>query len=130
MKDVTHTPLLESITRGEIDGYPYDLQHDYQCIKIQLDAAEKKLQLRFTNDDFKVIIDFHQVTMTNFSIYPEKTGSRGILEHFYRGKFKYNNNFHEMTSQGKYYYYLAIGEQDTIELFAKNVTLSLSRLNS
>jgi hypothetical protein len=127
MKDVTHAPLFESMMRGEIDGHLYDLQNDFQCIKMHLDGSDKKLQLRFTNDDFKIIIEFHQATITNFSMHPEKSGT---LEHFYRGQFKYNNNLHEMTAQGKYYYYLALGERDAIELFAKSVTLSLSRLNS
>lgn len=130
MKDVTHTPLGESLLRGEIDGNHYDLQNDFQCIKIQLDGSDKKLQLRFTNDDFKIIVEFHQVTITNFTIHPEKSGSSGTLEHFHRGQFKYNNNLHEMTAQGKYYYYLALEERDAIELFAKSVTISLSRLNS
>lgn len=130
MKEVTHTPLLETLLRGEIDGHPYDLQNDFQCIKIQLDGSDKKLQLRFTNDDFKIIVEFHQATITNFTVHPEKSGNCGTLEHFYRGQFKYNNNLHEMTAQGKYYYYLSLGERDAIELFAKSVTLSLSRLNS
>lgn len=130
MKDVTHTPLFESMMVGEIDGQPYDLHNDFQCIKIQLDPTDKKLQLRFTNDDYKIIIEFHQATITNFTIHPEKTSDSGTLDQFYRGRFKYNNNLHEMTAQGKYYYYLSLLEKDAIELFAKSVTLSLSRLNS
>ena len=130
MKDVTQTPLFECIMSGEIDDTPYDLHNDYQCIKIQLDAAEKKLQLRFTNDDYKVIVEFYQVTITNFTIHPEKSAESGTLEHFYRGRFEFNNNLHEITALGEYYYYLALMERDVIELFAKRVTLSKSRLNS
>ncbi|NLR61531.1 hypothetical protein HGH93_25745 [Chitinophaga polysaccharea] len=130
MKDVTHTPLFECMMTGEIDGYPYDLHNDYQCIKIHLNGAEKKLQLRFINDDYKIIVEFHQVTVTNFAISPEKTGETGTLDQFYRGRFKFNNNLHEISSSGKYYYYLALLENNTIELLAKRVTMAISRLNS
>ncbi|MET3875549.1 MULTISPECIES: hypothetical protein [Chitinophaga] len=130
MKDVTHTPLFESILQGEIDGNYYDLHNDYQCIKIKLDPEEKLLQLRFTNDDFKIIAEFHQATITSFSIHPERTADSSTLDQFYRGKFKYNNNLHEITAQGKYYYYLSFLGNDAIELFSKRVTLTFSRLNS
>jgi len=129
MKDVTHTPLFESILQGEIDGNVYDLENDYQCIKMHLDGAEKKLQLRFINDDYKIIVEFHQATITCFTILPEKSGGTS-LSGFYRGQFKYNNNLHEITAQGKYYYYLSFLGNDAIELFAKRVTLTFSRLNS
>ncbi|MFX1703251.1 hypothetical protein PV783_04820 [Chitinophaga sp. CC14] len=130
MKDVTHTPLFECILRGEIDGSSYDLENDYQCIKMQLDGAEKKLQLRFINDDYKIILEFYQTTITCFTILPEKSSGSTSLTSFYRGQFKFNNNLHEITAQGKYYYYLSFLGNDAIELFAKRVTLSLSRLNS
>lgn len=130
MKDVTHTPLFESILRGEIDGNYYDLHNDYQCIKIKLDPMEKLLQLRFTNDDFKIIAEFHHATITSFSFHPERTADSSTLDQFYRGRFKYNNNLHEITAQGKYYYYLSFLGTDTIELFSKRVTLTFSRLNS
>lgn len=130
MKDVTHTPLFESIMQGEIDGNAYDLENDYQCIKMHLDGAEKKLQLRFINDDYKIIVEFHQATITCFTILPEKNSGGTSLANFYRGQFKYNNNLHEITAQGKYYYYLSFLGNDAIELFAKRVTLTFSRLNS
>lgn len=72
MKDVTHTPLFECIMSGEIESSYYDLHNDYQCIKMQLDPTQKILQLRFTNDDFKIIVEFHQATITSFTFILKK----------------------------------------------------------
>jgi hypothetical protein len=130
MKDVTHTPLFECIMSGEINGSPYDLHNDYECIKIQHDATQRTLELRFVNDDYKIIVEFYQVTITNFTINTSKTADSGTLSLFYRGRFEKNNNLHEITELGEYYFYLALLEKDAIELFARQVTLKMSRLNS
>ncbi|PSL49652.1 hypothetical protein CLV51_101987 [Chitinophaga niastensis] len=130
MKDVTHTALFECIMSGEINGSLYDLHNDYECIKIQHDATQKTLELRFVNDDYKIIVEFYQVTITNFTINPSRTAESSTLDLFYRGRFERNNNLHEVTDLGEYYFYLAWLEHDAIELFAKQVTLKMSRLNS
>jgi len=129
MKDVTHTELFEPMVHGEIGGAYYDLQNDFSCIKFTYNAEEKKLELRFVNDDYKLIITFSQSTLAYTNINPGKSGDKG-LEHFYRGRFEWNNNMHEMTEHGEYFFYLLFQNGDAINVQARQAVMELSLLNS
>lgn len=127
-KDVTHTALFDTLLSGEIGDMYYDLHNDFECIRITYSLIEKKLELRFTNDDDRIIITFHDARLGGCSLHP--TQARSTMDLFYRGRFEMNNNLHEMTSKGEYYYYLAFLEQDKLEVFARQVVMEMSRLNS
>ncbi|CAL1521424.1 hypothetical protein [Chitinophaga sp. MM2321] len=130
MKDITHSELFETLVNGEIDGEYYDLHNDYQCIKISCNAAEKKVEMRFINDDYKIIVTFSQATIVNCVFNPGKPPGGNTLDLFFRGRFEKNNNLHEMTDLGEYYYHIKFQEDDILEIFARQVVLKMSRLNS
>ncbi|MBC9931325.1 hypothetical protein [Chitinophaga qingshengii] len=127
-KDVTHTILFDTLLSGEIGDMYYDLHNDFECIRISYSLLEKKLELRFTNDDDRIIVTFYDARLGVCSFHP--TQPRSTLDLFHRGRFEMNNNLHEMTSRGEYYYCLSFMETDKLEVFARQVVMEMSRLNS
>ncbi|MCW3462750.1 hypothetical protein [Chitinophaga nivalis] len=130
VKDITHATLFETLMSGDIDGSPYHLHHDYQCIKIAYDTTEKRLELRFINDDDRIVLEFKQATIASFRFNPLKLRTCDTLISFHRGEFLRNNNLHEVTEQGEFYFLLELLEDDAITVFAKQVLLRKSNLNS
>lgn len=127
-KDVTHTVLFDTLLSGEIGDMYYDLHNDFKCIRITYSLMAKKLELRFTNDDDRIVITFVDARLGSCSINPTQPGS--ILTLFYRSHFEMNNNHHEMTSKGEYYYQLEFLEEAKLEVFARQVVMDMTRLNS
>lgn len=129
IKDVTHTELFETLLYGEIGGAYYDLHNDFSCIKFTYNADVKELELRFVNDDYKLIITFRQSTLAYTNINPGKSGEKG-LELFYRGRFERNNNMHEMSESGEYFFYMLFRNGDAMNILARQAAMELSLLNS
>nr|WP_295868824.1 hypothetical protein [uncultured Chitinophaga sp.] len=127
-KDVTHAVLFDTLVSGEIGDRYYDLHNDFECIRITYSLMEKKLELRFTNDDDRIVITFYDARLASCNLHP--TQPRSVLDLFHRGHFEMNNNHHEMTSKGEYYYCLSFLEDDNVEVFARQVVMEMRRLNS
>ncbi|NML36509.1 hypothetical protein HHL17_04805 [Chitinophaga sp. G-6-1-13] len=127
-KDVTHTALFDTLLSGEIGDMYYDLHNDFECIRITYSLIEKKLELRFINDDDRIVITFLDARLGGCSLNPAQPGSTLAL--FYRSHFEMNNNHHEMTSKGEYYYQLEFLEETKLEVFARQVVMEMTRLNS
>lgn len=127
-KDVTHTVLFDTLLSGEIGDMYYDLHNDFECIRLSYSLMERKLELRFTNDDNRIVITFHDARLGACSFNPTQPGS--TIDLFYRGRFEMNNNLHEMTSKAEYYYYLEFLEDTKLEVFARQVVMEMTRLNS
>ncbi|QJB34761.1 hypothetical protein HF329_27065 [Chitinophaga oryzae] len=127
-KDVTHAALFDTLLSGEIGDRYYDLHNDFECIRITYSLMEKKLELRFTNDDDRIVITFLDARMAGCNLHPVQP--RSIINLFHRGHFEMNNNYHEMTSKGEYYYCLSFSEDDKLEVFARQVVMEMKKLNS
>ncbi|WP_212001427.1 hypothetical protein [Chitinophaga sp. HK235] len=130
IKDVTHIELFETLLSGDIGDMYYDLHNDFECIRITYSLVEKKLELRFINDDYKLIVSFLGARLGHCNFNPTKPGKGNDMDLFYRGRFEMNNNLHEMTSKGEYYFYISFLEGDALEIFSRQALLELSRLNA
>ena len=71
MINVTSIPLFENLIQYKFNNIYYDFHNDYYCQKLFYSDNELFIYLNHIEENKNVIFNFINVTIANFSFYPQ-----------------------------------------------------------
>ena len=71
MINVTSIPLFENLIQYKFNNIYYDFHNDYYCQKLSYFDNELFIYLNHIEENKNVIFNFINVTIANFSFYPQ-----------------------------------------------------------
>lgn len=122
ISELTNSPLFDSLLIFETSNGIIDLHNDYDCQNVLYDLDTQSLKCFFEGPK-KIILDFEGVIITKFNVQLRLTSDSCILNNFYRGRFETDHTLHEITADGRRYFFLEFEEGNIMELHAHKVFL-------
>jgi hypothetical protein len=125
--NLTDIELFKDLTSVEVEDRVIDLHNNYNCRSINYTIDNKTIEILFELRDTKLnklCLLFEGAVIAKSSYFFNRTTDASTINSFYRGKFEANGGLLEYSVSGESYFYMEFEEGDTIEMFAKKVTLS------
>ena len=121
--DLKGIKLFENMSQIELNEGYYDLHNDYNCVTILYENNSLTLRFKHVITSSFISLCFGDTYVTSFELNNSSTPE--TVDNLYKGRYEANNQLNELSSDGKFYFYLEFDEGHKIEFFSKYLVVNL-----